>query len=190
MLIPGHIAATAGNIDVFLGPVVRDLQELWRAVPVVNMSKPEGERRFTLRAILMWTVNDFPAYGLLSRQQVHGYKACPLCGPETCAEHARFLHKMLYLGARRFLDANHPFWRARSAFNNHQEWQMAPQRPTGEEILRWSTEREEYLRQGGVENSSDNPVRLHGVKRRSILFDLPYRQVHSFDNYIYILFSK
>ena len=31
--------------------------------------------------------------------------------------------------------------------------------------------------QGGVENSEDDPVRLHGVKRRSVLFDLPYWQV-------------
>ena len=100
VLIPGPTGTTAANIDVFLAPVVRDLLELWRGVPVVNMSKPEGERQFTLRTILMWTVNDFPAYGLLSRQQVHGYKACSLCGPETCTEHAWLLHKMVYLGAK------------------------------------------------------------------------------------------
>ena len=174
VLIPGPTATTAENIDVFLTPVVRDLLELWRGVPAVNMSKPEGERQFILRAMLIWTVNDFPAYGLLSGQQVHGYKACPLCGPDTCAEHARLLHKMVYLGARRFLDANHPFRRARAAFNNHPEWQLAPERPTGEEILQWATEREQFLREGGVENSEDDPVRLHGVKRRSIFFDLPY----------------
>lgn len=102
---------------------MRDLQKLWRGVPAVNMSKPVNERRFTLRAILMWTINDFPAYGLFSGQEVHGYKACPLCGPETCAEHARLLGKMIFLGSRRFLPENHRFRRARTSFNQHPEWQ-------------------------------------------------------------------
>jgi len=86
-------APTTENIDVFLAPLVRDLLKLWEGVPAVNMSKPEGERRFTLRALLMWTVNDFPAYGLLSGQQVHSYKGCPLYGPQTCSEYCRLLKK-------------------------------------------------------------------------------------------------
>jgi len=118
VLIPGPKSPTAENIDVFLGPLVRDLSKLWTGVPATNMSKPVGERAFNLRAILMWTVNDFPAYGLLSGQQVHGYKGCPLCGPETCAEHATLLNKMIYLGARRYLDDNHRFRRTRASFNN------------------------------------------------------------------------
>jgi len=65
--------------------------KLWIGVLVINISKPIGERAFTLWALLMWIVNDFLAYGLLSRQQVHGYKGCPLYGPETCAKHAALL---------------------------------------------------------------------------------------------------
>ena len=53
VLIPGPTGTIASNIDVFLAPVVLDLLELWRGVPAVNMSKLEGERQFTLRAILM-----------------------------------------------------------------------------------------------------------------------------------------
>ena len=177
MLIPGPIATKSENVDVFLAHVVRDLLKLWRGIPTIDISKPEGERVFTLRWMLIWIVNDFLAYGLLSGQQVHSYKGCPLCGPETCAEHARLLHKMIYLGGRRFLDAEHPFRRTRASFNNHPEWQMAPERSTGEEILQWGIQREEFLRAGGVKNSSDNPVRLHSVKRRSIFFDHPYWQV-------------
>ena len=30
---------------------------------------------------------------------------------------------------------------------------------------------------GGVENLDEDPVKLHGVKRCSILFDLPYWKV-------------
>ena len=177
VLIPGPNSPTADNIDVYLRPLVRDLLKLWAGIPAMNMCKPEGERRFTLRAMLIWTVNDFPALGLLSGQQVHGYKGCPLCGPETCAEHAVLLKKMIYLGGRRYLHADHRFRRARAAFNNHQEWRLSPEAPTGEEVLRWGTQRSDFLREGGVENSNMDPVKLHGVKRRSILFDLPYWKV-------------
>ena len=179
VLIPGPKATTSENIDVFLGPVVRDFLKLWRGVPAVNMSQPEGQRAFTLRALLMWTVNDFPAYGLLSGQQVHGYKGCPICGPETCSEYARLLHKMIYMGSRRHLAPDHPFRRARTAFNNHQEWEIAPERPTGEEVCRWGTERDEFLRQGGTDSADNDPVRVHGVKQKSIFFMLPYWKVFS-----------
>lgn len=177
LLIPGPKSPTSENIDVWLAPIVRDLLRLWHGVPAINMAKPEGSRRFTLRAMLIWTVNDFPAYGLLAGQQVHGYKGCPLCGPETCAEHSPLLSKMIYLGGRRFLPGDHRFRRAKAAFNNHQEWSMGPDRPTGEEVLVWGTARSSFLADGGVENSNGDPVKLHGVKRRSIFFDLPYWKV-------------
>jgi hypothetical protein len=177
LLIPGPKSPTAENIDIYLAPIVRDLLRLWQGVPAINMAKPEGSRRFTLRAMLIWTVNDFPAYGLLAGQQVHGYKGCPLCGPETCAEHAQLLSKMIYLGGRRFLAPGHRFRRAKAAFNNHQEWQVAPDRPTGEEILQWGMARSNFIPDGGAENSAGDPVKLHGVKRRSIFFDLPYWKV-------------
>jgi len=176
VIIPGPKAVTADKVDVFIRPVVRDLLQLWRGVPAINMSKSEGERPFTLRAILMWTINDYPAYGLISGQQVHGYKGCPLCGPETCAEHASLLNKMIYLGSRRFLHAEHPFRRATTAFNNHPEWRMALERRTGEEVLQWGSERDRFL-QGGIENLEDDPVKRHGVKWKSALQELPYWKV-------------
>ena len=177
MLILGPKSPTVENIDVFLRPLVNDLLELWNGVPAIDMSKPIGERAFTLRALLLWTVNDFPAYGLLLGQQVHGYKGCPLCGPDTCAEYAALLGKMIYLGSRRYLPEDHRFRRARAAFNNQQEWQLAPDRPIREEVLRWSTERSDFLRNGGVENSDEDSVKLHGVKRQSIFNELCYWKV-------------
>ena len=174
LLIPGPKSPNEDNIDVFIAPIVRDLLKLWVGVPAINMAMPEGNRRFTLRAMLIWTVNDFPAYGLLSGQQVSGYKGCPLCGPETCTEHAQLLSKMIFLGGRRFLGMDHMFRRAWTTFNNHPELDMAPERPSGEEVLQWGTERSEFLAAGGQENSIEDPVKRHGVKRRSLLFDLPY----------------
>jgi len=53
LLIPGPQAPTAEVIDVYLEPVVKYLLKLWEGVPVVDMSKPVGHRRFTLRVVLM-----------------------------------------------------------------------------------------------------------------------------------------
>ena len=113
MLIRGPNSPIADNIDMFLQPLVQDLLKLWTGILAMNMCKPEGERRFTLRAMLIWIVNDFLAFGLLSGQQVHGYKGCPLCGPETCAEHVVLFKKIIYLGGRGYLHAYHGFCRAR-----------------------------------------------------------------------------
>lgn len=66
VLNPGPTTPTAENIEIFLAPIVHDLMKLWSNVLAVNMSKPMNDKRFTLQAILMWTINDFPAYGLLS----------------------------------------------------------------------------------------------------------------------------
>jgi hypothetical protein len=76
-------------------------------VPAMNMSKPLAERPFTLKAMLIWTINDFPAYGLVSGQQTKGYRGCPICGEDTCAEQSVAMKKMLYLGSRRFLCTRH-----------------------------------------------------------------------------------
>ena len=95
LLIPGPKAPTTENIDVYMRPLVRDLVRLWYGVPAVNMSKQVNDRSFTLKAILMWTVSDYSALGLISGHTVKGYLACPICGTDTCAEHSRYLNKMV-----------------------------------------------------------------------------------------------
>jgi len=37
------------------------------------------KQNFVMRAALMWTINDFPAYGMLSGWSTHGKLACPYC---------------------------------------------------------------------------------------------------------------
>ncbi|RVW62801.1 hypothetical protein CK203_058901 [Vitis vinifera] len=69
------------DIDVYLAPLVDDLKALWE----VGVKAYDAHQRefFTLKAILLWTINDFPAYGNLSGCTVKGYHACPICGEET-----------------------------------------------------------------------------------------------------------
>jgi len=37
------------------------------------------KHNFVMRAALMWTINDFPAYGMVSGWSTHGKLACPYC---------------------------------------------------------------------------------------------------------------
>ena len=177
LLIPGPKAPTSESMDVYLKPLVRDLLHLWHGVPAINMAKEVGTRLFTMKAILMWTVHDFPAYGLISGQTVKGYVACPVCGGGTCSEHSRVLNKMVYLGSRRFLPPDHRFRRMRSHFNNSVEELIFPRRRSGTETLELGRARAEWLREGGVADSEEDPVKQHGVKRASILYALPYWKV-------------
>jgi len=74
-LIPGP-SNLKPFIDVFLEPLIDDLKKLWFGVLTYDISKRQN---FIMRANLMWTINDFPAYGKLSGWGTHGKLACPHC---------------------------------------------------------------------------------------------------------------
>ncbi|RVX18397.1 hypothetical protein CK203_006331 [Vitis vinifera] len=52
------------DIDVYLAPLLDDLKMLWDVG--VECYDVHQQEVFTLRAVLLWTINDFPAYGNLS----------------------------------------------------------------------------------------------------------------------------
>ncbi|XP_074374481.1 uncharacterized protein LOC141714884 [Apium graveolens] len=73
------------NIDIFLQPLIDDLKKFWKeGEPDVYDAHTKSS--FTLRAILMWTINDFPAYGNLSGCVNKDYMCCPVCGDNTVAK--------------------------------------------------------------------------------------------------------
>ena len=47
-------------MDVYLKPLVEELEELWSGIQVHDMSRKFGERHTTIRGILMWTMHDWP----------------------------------------------------------------------------------------------------------------------------------
>ena len=58
------------DIDVYLTPLVEDLILLWeKGVDVYHAHRNEN---FNLRALLCTTIQDYPAYGNLSRYTVKG----------------------------------------------------------------------------------------------------------------------
>ena len=73
-LIPGPSNPTK-KIDVYFQPLIDDLNQLWNeGVMTYDISTREN---FVMRACLMWTINDFPAYGMLSGWETKGKLACP-----------------------------------------------------------------------------------------------------------------
>ena len=85
---------------------------------------------------MLWTINDFPAYGNLSGCTIKGFDACPICGEETYSHRLMHGNKHSYIGHRIFLPLNHPFRKQKKAFNGEQEFNLPPTQLTGEEILR------------------------------------------------------
>ena len=70
------------DILVYLAPLIDELCNLWNGVQVDDNSSKGRRKIFNVRAILMWTMRDYPGYGDVGKYSVQGYHACPLCGPE------------------------------------------------------------------------------------------------------------
>ena len=80
-------------------------------------------------------MNDFPAYGNLSGCSVKGYLACPICAKYMQSVYLKHSQKNVYQGHRKFLLINHPYRRAKKAFNGCQEFDVELKPLTGTEIL-------------------------------------------------------
>ena len=146
MIIPGPKSPMEDTIDVYLQPLVHELKKLWVGVQAVDMSQLAGiSRHFRVRGMLMWTINDYPAYTLISGQVGKGYAGCPICGEGTLEEHSREADKIVYLGHRRWLRHNHRWRNAREAFNGLPNHDSAPPRQSGQTVVRLGALRESYL---------------------------------------------
>ena len=103
------------NIDIYLALLLEDLKILWDVgVEAYDEHKQEV---FTLRVVLLWTINDFLIYGNMSGFTVKSYFTCPMCGKETYSHRLNDGKKNSYTGHKRFLPCNHPFKKQKKAFN-------------------------------------------------------------------------
>ncbi|XP_027188715.2 uncharacterized protein [Cicer arietinum] len=163
LLIPSP-KGLGNNIDIYLQPLVQELQELWDdEIETFDAYKKET---FQLRAAVMWTINDFPTYDNLSGWSTKGQYACPCCGIETTSQWLRHGKKICYMGHRRWLSPKHK-WRLNSRdFDGTRELRILPKRLDGTDILRQIEEcREKDLANGA-----------QPWKKKSIFFTLPYWQ--------------
>ena len=71
----------SNDIDVYLAPLIGDLQTLWEVG--VEGYDAYKKKFFNLCVVLLWTINEFPAYENLVGCTIKGYNACPYCGVYT-----------------------------------------------------------------------------------------------------------
>lgn len=173
LLIPGP-KQPGNDIDVYLAPLVEDLNELW--VNGVRMYDAVEKSTFNLKAILMWTINDFPAYANTSGWSTKGKLACPVCRTNTYSEWLPHSRKHVYMGHRRFLPRKHSFRNKCKWFNGHVEEKGKPKLFTGEDIYK---EVKDIVNDWGKRSKkrkrSTNESQLW--KKKSIFFELPYWKV-------------
>nr|GFB57856.1 hypothetical protein [Tanacetum cinerariifolium] len=112
LLILGN-KSSSKDIDVYLRLLIDDLQVLWANPGAETIDVATG-LMFNMRAMVLWTINDFPARSSLSRWSGQGYKACLTCSEDTPS--VRVLGKTAYVGHRRFLKKPHK-WRRSLEFN-------------------------------------------------------------------------
>ncbi|XP_074300612.1 uncharacterized protein LOC141631904 [Silene latifolia] len=158
---PGH------DIDVYLEPLLDDLRLLWdKGIQVFDAYQ---NSYFNLKAMLLCTISDFPAYGNLCGHTVHGKEACPLCGEDVDSCYLKFSRKQAYTGCRRFLEHDHSYRRHQKAFNGKPEHRPPPKILTGHEV---------YQRVKDIKityGKKGSKLASRGYKKISPLFEkLPY----------------
>ncbi|XP_048604739.1 uncharacterized protein LOC106409737 [Brassica napus] len=94
LLIPGP-QQPGNSIDVYLEPLIEDLNHMWSIGELVYDAVTRST--FTLKAMLLWTISDFPAYGNLAGCKVKGRMGCPLCGKNTDSMWLKFRRKHVYM---------------------------------------------------------------------------------------------
>ncbi|CAA7049001.1 unnamed protein product [Microthlaspi erraticum] len=176
ILVPGP-EHPKGSLDVFLQPLIYELQELWEhGVQAFDVS---CQQNFLMRAALMWTISDFPAYGMLSGWSTHGRLSCPYCQDNTDAIRLKHGGKTSWFDChRRFLPSNHEYRESTTKFTkNKTVWDGPPPELDGKYML-------DQLSDFDVDRTTDcggsGHVRVkgcgefHNWHKKSIFWDLPY----------------
>ena len=91
-----------------------------------------------MRAVLMWTISDFPAYGMLSGWTTHGRLSCPHFQDSTDAFQLKHGRKSCWFDChRRFLPPDHPYRKSRTLFTkNKKVFDSPPLEISGDDLLK------------------------------------------------------
>nr|AAX92780.1 transposon protein, putative, CACTA, En/Spm sub-class [Oryza sativa Japonica Group]ABA93324.1 transposon protein, putative, CACTA, En/Spm sub-class [Oryza sativa Japonica Group] len=157
------------DIDVFLEPVIDDLEILWKEG--VETWDAYGQENFKLRVLLFYTINDYPALGNLSRQTIKGKKACSDYKEHTRSRWLKKSQKMVYMGHRRWLPLRHAFRRKKKIFNGKRELQPAPKDLSGDEVHNMV---KDISNEFGKKRKRSKTKEKGMWKKKSIFWRLPY----------------
>ncbi|XP_058208168.1 uncharacterized protein LOC131321181 [Rhododendron vialii] len=148
------------DIDVYLQPLIEELNELWtKGVLTFDAST---QQMFRMQAtILMGTINDFPALAILSGWSTKGALACPSCNVETQSLWLKNFRKPRPL----HLSGVDIFKQVQFIQNNFGK---------GEERGRTAPKKRRLHADDGISANTMEQGVEHNRKKRSIFFDLEY----------------
>lgn len=114
VLIPGPSDPRHNN-DVYLQPLIDDLCTLWNdGIPTFDVSL---RHNFLMKVALMWTINAFSAYGMLSGWTTASRIGCPICMERSKTFKTLNFHKICYFDFHhQFLPLNHAYRRNKKSF--------------------------------------------------------------------------
>ncbi|XP_047326651.1 uncharacterized protein LOC124930343 [Impatiens glandulifera] len=171
LIVPGP-KCPQKNIDIYLQPLVADLKILWsQGVSTYDVSRGDT---FNMGAIVLWTISDFPAYGMLSGWSTHRIDGCPICMKKSKSFRLKYGRKPCYFDShRQFLPQDHPYRLDTQHFvKNKAEMMHPPHRLNGSEI--WDEISQfEFV----SENPHGYPPGFgdsHKWTKKSIFWELPY----------------
>ncbi|XP_023736641.1 uncharacterized protein LOC111884567 [Lactuca sativa] len=128
LLIPDP-KAHGKDIDVFLKPLVEEIKFLW--LSGVLIKDAATDTFFMMKAMSLWTINDFPARSSLSGWSGQWYRACLTCNEETPSYCV--VNKVVYIGNLQILDADDQL-RMSLKFHGQPETRSSPRNFTNEDM--------------------------------------------------------
>ncbi|XP_042405093.1 uncharacterized protein LOC121995413 [Zingiber officinale] len=172
-LIPGP-KAPGNDIDVYLRPLLTELKDLWEnGITTYDACNKE---MFQMRAVLLWTITDFPGLGCLSGWNTYAKNACPTCADKTDAVYLNNGRKWSFKGHRRFLPRDSKI-RTMTSYGKPEKRELDLTPLSGSDVLQMTQNRNVVF---GKSNISKPLVRTKTGsteqmwRKQSIFFTLPY----------------
>ena len=107
---------------------MEEMEKLW--IHGVKMWDEYRQEKFTLKAIIFVTINDYPALFSVSGQ-IKGKTGCVVCLNDTISLYLKGSMKTVYMGNRRWLLKTHKYRKMPDYFDGNIENGFAPQPATG-----------------------------------------------------------
>ncbi|XP_055960661.1 uncharacterized protein LOC126668629 [Mercurialis annua] len=163
------------QMDIFLQPLIAELNQLWEfGVQTFDVHRRQN---FQMKAALLWTINDFPAYSMLSGWSTSGRLACPHCMENTEAFTLKGSRKQSWFDChRKFLPRGHMYRRNTTDFRKGKSVNKEFGQPkTGEELLA-EVDRLGFMKAYEIGAETNNAAKStdYGWNKKSIFWDLPY----------------
>ena len=173
LILPGP-KSPGKNLDVYLRPLIDELKDLWDDGVLTYDS--HAKQNFIMRAALMWTISDFPAYGMLSGWSTHGKLACPYCMGENPAIRLKHGKKQSWFDCTRvFLPQGHRFRYQNNAFLRGKICDRhLRERPDGLDIYEDVCALDENVFGRQATKRSSGYGEEHNWTKKSIFWDLAY----------------